>query len=274
MSLYTRVHTPNSPLLPLSPMPSSSTFLSRYIASLGSRRSFTPNHLNILPPPIRGGKSSIKRKSCDLHDDPKSSESKFKRPLPVPAPVQSSAQKSMKKVRSSARKVEVRSSHARIPLDSIRRSLFVADSPPIDQVQMSPNVSRINYAHLKTPQQKYSMYATPQRYTQTHLSVDSAATAAAGIQYDHYTPSFPSPCMNASHNATPGLLEETFTVMSILKEINMQKYASLFAREEVDLFVFLMLTYEDMFELGIEEGDRPILIFTEFFGNPENNNFL
>lgn len=102
--MYTRVHTPNSPLLPLSPMPSSK-FLSPYITSLGSRRSFTPNHLNILPPPslspIRGGKSSIKRKSCDLHDDPKSSESKFKRPLPVP--VQSSEQKSMKKVRSSVR---------------------------------------------------------------------------------------------------------------------------------------------------------------------------
>lgn len=102
--MYTRVHTPNSPLLPLSPMPSSK-FLSPYITSLGSRRSFTPNHLNILPPPslspIRGGKSSIKRKSCDLHDDPKTSESKFKRPLPVP--VQSSEQKSMKKVRSSVR---------------------------------------------------------------------------------------------------------------------------------------------------------------------------
>lgn len=157
---------------------------------------------------------------------------------------------------------------------------------------MSPNVSRIDYAHLKTPQQKYSMYTTPQRYTQTHLSVDSAATAAAAagfasasaaaveFQYDHFAPSFQSPGLNVSHNATPGgLLEETFTVMSILKEINMQKYANLFAREEVDLFVFLVLTYEDMFELGIEEGDRPILMgaincFTEFFGNPENNNFL
>lgn len=187
--------------------------------------------------------------------------------------------------------MEVRNSHARIPLDSIRRSLFVADSPPIDQVKMSPNVSRIDYAHLKTPQQKYSLYATPQRYTQTHLSVDCAATAAtaanyasasaaaaAGIQYDHYAP-FPSPCLDVSHNATPSLLEETFTVMSILKEINMQKYAGLFAREEVDLFVFLVLTYEDMVELGIEEGDRAILMgaincFTEFFGNPENNNFL
>lgn len=149
---------------------------------------------------------------------------------------------------------------------------------------MSSNVSRIDYAHLKTPQQKYSLCATPQRYTQTHLTVESAAAAAAhygnasaatGYQYDYYTP-MSSPCLNVSHNTTPGLLEETFTVMSILKEINMQKYANLFAKEEVDLFVFLMLTYDDMAELGIEEGDRPILMgaincFTEFFGNPENN---
>lgn len=195
------------------------------------------------------------------------------------------------------RKVEIRNSHGRIPLDSIRRSLFVTDSPPIDQVKMSPNVSRIDYTHLKTPQQKYSLYATPQRYT-THANVAgansanaaaayagasaaaAAAATAAGIQYDYYSPFPSSPCLNVSHNATPhSLLEETFTVMSILKEINMQKYANLFAREEVDLFVFLMLTYEDMIELGIEEGDRAILMgaihcFTEFFGNPENNNFL
>lgn len=153
---------------------------------------------------------------------------------------------------------------------------------------MSANVSRIDCAQLKTPKQKYSLYATPQRYTHAnHVGVESAAAvhagasaagAAAGIQYDYYSP-YPSPCLNVSHNATPSLLEETFTVMSILKEINMQKYANLFAREEVDLFVFLMLTYEDMVELGIEDGDRAIIMgaincFTEFFGNPENNNFL
>lgn len=111
MSLYTRVHTPNSPLLPLSPMPSSA-FLSPYTASLGSRRSFTPNHLNILPPPslspIRAGILSNKRKSCDLHQNSNSSESEFKRPLPVP----SSTQKSMKSVRSSARLIIFSSWHA------------------------------------------------------------------------------------------------------------------------------------------------------------------
>lgn len=188
------------------------------------------------------------------------------------------------------RKVAIRSSYAHVSLDSIRRSLFVADSPPIDQIKISPNVARIDYTHLKTPQQKYSLYATPQRYIQadSYVGADSAAAYAgasagtavtdADIQYDYYSP-FPSPCLNVSQNATPSLLEETFTVMSILKEINMQKYASLFVKEEVDLFVFLMFTYEDMVELGIEEGDRAIIMgaincFTEFFGNPENNNFF
>lgn len=148
---------------------------------------------------------------------------------------------------------------------------------------MSPNVSRIDFAQLKTPQLKYSLCATPQRYSPVDaytaasagLSAAAAAATAANIPYDFYSP-FASPSLNATHNATPSLLEETFTVMSILKEINMQKYASLFAKEEVDLFVFLMLTYEDMIELDIEEGDRAILMgaincFTEFFGNPENN---
>lgn len=62
--------------------------------------------------------------------------------------------------------------------------------------------------------------------------------------------------------------------MSILKEIRMEKYIALFAREEVDLFVFLMLTHDDLVELGIDEADRKILLnavlcYTEFFGNPE-----
>lgn len=55
--------------------------------------------------------------------------------------------------------------------------------------------------------------------------------------------------------------------------MNMQKYANLFVKEEVDLFVFLMLDIHDMIELGIEEEDRPILMrainfYTEFFGKP------
>lgn len=80
-------------------------------------------------------------------------------------------------------------------------------------------------------------------------------------------------------NATPryitpsSLLEETFTVMSILKEIHMEKYMALFVREEIDLYVFLSLNYNDLAELGIDEADRSILLnavhcYTEFFGNP------
>lgn len=73
---------------------------------------------------------------------------------------------------------------------------------------------------------------------------------------------------------TPSIFEQTFTVMSILKEIHMQKYALLFTQEEVDLYVFLMLTHHDMAELGIEEADRPILMkaiqcYNDFFGNGE-----
>lgn len=70
------------------------------------------------------------------------------------------------------------------------------------------------------------------------------------------------------------ILEETFTVMSILKELKMEKYASLFAKEEVDLLVFLMLDADDMTELGIDAADQPIIMnaihcFTEFFGTPD-----
>lgn len=54
----------------------------------------------------------------------------------------------------------------------------------------------------------------------------------------------------------------------------MEKYTALFAREEVDLFVFLMLTHDDLVELGVDKADRKILLnavhcYTEFFGNPE-----
>lgn len=77
------------------------------------------------------------------------------------------------------------------------------------------------------------------------------------------------------HSATHySILEETFTVISILKEINMQKYAALFVREEIDLYVFLLLTMDDMVELDIDEADRPILMnaihcYTEFIGNSD-----
>lgn len=143
---------------------------------------------------------------------------------------------------------------------------------------MSPNVSRIDYTQLKSPLLNYSKFATPQRYSSAATAAAAAAAAAAAgtaVPYEYCEP-LASPYLNASHNTPLSLLEETFTVMSILKEINMQKYASLFAKEEVDLFVFLLLTHEDMIELGIEKDDHAILMgaiecFTEFFGSPWNS---
>lgn len=87
-----------------------------------------------------------------------------------------------------------------------------------------------------------------------------------------------SPVGFSNDISTMSLLEQTFTVLSILKEINLEKYAILFAKEEVDLLVFLLLTPEDLVELGIEEEDRDILLnavrcYTEFFGTPDKSNF-
>lgn len=102
MSLYKRVYTPNSPLMPLSPMypiASPSMFLSPYTTSIRSRRSFTPNHLNVLPPPslspIQAGILSNKRKLRDPFEP--------ERRLNRTTTVLSSSQKNMKKVRSSVR---------------------------------------------------------------------------------------------------------------------------------------------------------------------------
>lgn len=156
------------------------------------------------------------------------------------------------------RKLEVRTARSRIPLTPIRRTLFGAESPPIVTIE-SPRSS----AALTTPQSKYQTNATPQMFL------------SPAARYEYYEEII-SPQSNIGNGATPSLLEETFTVMSILKEINMQKYVNLFVKEEVDLFVFLMLTNEDMAELGINEDDRPILTnaincYTEFFGNPDKS---
>lgn len=86
--------------MPSSSSSSSSMFLSPYTVSLRSRRSFTPNHSNILSPPnlspIWAG--ILSNKSYDPHYDSASSEPTFKRPFAV-----SASRKSMKKLRSSAR---------------------------------------------------------------------------------------------------------------------------------------------------------------------------
>lgn len=151
--------------------------------------------------------------------------------------------------------------HTHVPLQQIRRSLFAADSPPILQLESPGGSSSIPFVRPPTPHSKYIL--TPKRgLTPTK-------------RYSYADQSF-SPSFNNNNNTTTSILEETFTVLSILKERNMQKYANLFVREEVDLFVFLMLDDQDMIELGIEEKDRPILMkainyYTDFFGNADKS---
>lgn len=155
--------------------------------------------------------------------------------------------------------MEVRNNRVFVPLSPIRRSLFGTTTPTNG---MNALKSIGNVTHFKTPSKKHQTNATPKRSHTPHEQL-----------VDHIS----SPLMCETDGTTPNMhsiLEETFTVMSILKEIKMQKYASLFASEEVDLFVFLMLNADDMVELGIEEADRPILLnaihcYTEFFGTPE-----
>lgn len=145
-----------------------------------------------------------------------------------------------------------------VPLTPIRRILFSEATP-------TPK-------HIETPKPtNNSLYVvTPNwRKNQTPKPIGMSAERIAS----------PNLGRNSEYNVATNLLEQslldkTFTVMSILKEINMEKYATLFAREEIDLFVFLLLTPDDMIELGIDVADRIILLkaircYTEFFGNPE-----
>lgn len=117
-----------------------------------------------------------------------------------------------------------------------------------------------------TPRLNFRSSASPKRYSTPESRQYLAETITA------------SPSGYQNDISTMSLLEQTFTVMSILKEINLEKYAILFAREEVDLLVFLLLTYNDLVELGVEEEDRDILLnavhcYTEVFGTPENISF-
>lgn len=158
--------------------------------------------------------------------------------------------------------MEVRNNRVVVPLSPIRRTLFGAKTPPAIEIK-SPN-STGNVTQFKTPQLSRRTSATPKR-SQT--------------PYEHFEAvnHISSPHLSNENGTTPNMhsvLEETFTVMSILKELKMEKYASLFAREEVDLLVFLMLDADDMNEIGIDTADQPIIMnaiqcFTEFFGTPD-----
>lgn len=71
------------------------------------------------------------------------------------------------------------------------------------------------------------------------------------------------------------LLDKKFTVVSILKELNMHKYIELFEREEVDLLIFCLASHDDLLSMGVDEADCAVLVnaiekFSEIFGGAEN----
>lgn len=115
--MYSRLHTPNSPLLPLTPIirngdiktPASNMFLTPlYLQRSHARRSFTPNSFNMMPPPsvspIRGLQmSSGKHKTLEI--SPKNNAYVTPEENLECSLVLSSAKTSMKRLRSSARLV-------------------------------------------------------------------------------------------------------------------------------------------------------------------------
>lgn len=153
------------------------------------------------------------------------------------------------------RKLEVQHNRRLVPLSAIRRTLFATESPEIVQITTPKSCSRIHLRQTETPKSFYRNGATtPQFYL----------TPASG-SYEFYDQ------ISTPHS---DILDETFTVISILKEIHMQKYAALFVREEIDFYVFLLLTIDDMIELDIDEADRPILMnaihsYTKLIGNSD-----
>lgn len=56
------------------------------------------------------------------------------------------------------------------------------------------------------------------------------------------------------------ILNNNFTVDSVLKDIGMEKYIEKFRLEEIDLFVFFNLQPEDLHELNIDEKDHETLL--------------
>lgn len=51
------------------------------------------------------------------------------------------------------------------------------------------------------------------------------------------------------------ILNHNIDVHTILKDLNMEHYIELFAREEIDLMVFCLLTVDDLRELDIANED-------------------
>lgn len=128
-----------------------------------------------------------------------------------------------------------------LELPTFRRSLFNGETPPIHETEC---VAKSN--------------ATPKFSTPSVLGQQSNAIRTPKITTEHL--SLPHINHAFSYLNNRSMLDERFTVNSILKEINMEKYELLFEREEIDLLVFCLLTRDELIQLGVGESDCLILM--------------
>lgn len=145
-------------------------------------------------------------------------------------------------------------------LSPICRSLFDISSPP---------AKRFNGSAEKTPSNTLKKLLTP--HSMRYNTPNTSQVLRTPVEdYDDVVSS--TLTLMRSINESSTVLDEKFTVKSILKEVNLEKYTDLFDREEIDLFVFSTLTLDDMNTLEIDNSDRPILMkaienYSEIFGN-------
>lgn len=146
-------------------------------------------------------------------------------------------------------------------LSPICRSLFDVSSPP---------AKRFNGSAEKTPSNTLKKLLTP--HSMRYNTPDTSQVVRKPVEDYNVVEASPTLTLMHSINESSTVLDEKFTVKSILKEINLEKYTDLFDREEIDLFVFSTLTLDDMNTLEIDNSDRPILMkaienYSEIFGN-------
>lgn len=144
------------------------------------------------------------------------------------------------------RKEEIRARKRSLnSLSPLRRTLFPTEADE------SPKYELISPDSPQTPSNTLKRLLEPPSLKRVNRSFDQ-----------YHTPSghFASDLSECHDMLTPNILEKTFTVRSILKELHLEKYIDLFNMHEIDLFVFSQITSEEMAELGIDDCDREILL--------------
>lgn len=119
---------------------------------------------------------------------------------------------------------------------------------------------------LRSPRYKTAMLtASPPNYSHNSLS---NSIENRSLLMNH-----------SSSRASSSMLEilnNTIDIISILKDIHMEKYIGHFLREEIDIRVFCVLSANDLDELGIEKEDRKtfmdaVQFYSDIFEISEEN---